>query len=84
MSLRKTFEDSAVSSVDEILEDILPRDQSELDQEIARSTGERLGDIRRHGFSSLEPLPAEPAPEHLILDWDAIDRARHSDFQDVA
>lgn len=84
MSLRKTFEDSAVSSIAEILEDILPRDQRELDHEIARSTGESLGDIRRHGFSSLEPLPVEPDPEDLILDWDAVELARHASFAAVA
>lgn len=77
MSLRRTFEDSAVSSITEILEDILPRDQRDLDHEIARSTGESLGDIRRHGFSSLDALPVEPDPQDLILDWDALDLVRN-------
>lgn len=84
MSLRNTFEDSAVSSIEEILEDAFPRPQRELDHEIARSTGETLADIRRHGFSSLEPLPVEPAPEDLILDWDAVDLARYAALASVA
>ena len=84
MFLRSTFEDSAVSSIEEILEDAFPRSQRELDHEISRSTGETVADIRRHGFSALAPLPLEPDPEDLILDWDAVDVARHADLASVA
>lgn len=74
MSLRKTFEVSAVSSIGEILDDIFPRDQRELDHEIARTTDETLSDIRRHGSLLQSDLPYEPHPEDLILDWNAVTR----------
>lgn len=77
MTLRQTFEDSAVTSVGDILDDIFPRDQCDLDHEIARTTGETIADVRRHGFSLQSALPDEPDPEDLILDWDAVDRARY-------
>lgn len=84
MSLRSTFEDSAVASIEEILEDAFPLDQQELEQEIRRSTGESLANIRHHGFSPLTPLPAEPDPEDLILDWDAVEMARNSSLSAAA
>ena len=84
MSLRQTFEDSAVSSIDELLEDVFPRDQHELDHEIARATGENLFDIRQHGFSLQTALPSEPHPEDLILDWDEVEKARHAPFAVMA
>ena len=81
MSLRRTFEGSAVESVDDILDDIYPRDQRDLDHEIARSTGESLSDIRRHGFSPLRKSVLELEPddliEDLIVDWDALELARN-------
>ena len=81
MSLRRTFEGSAVESVDEILDDVFPRSQWDLDHEIARSTGESLSDIRRHGFSPLRESMLEPEPEDLIedliVDWDALELARN-------
>ena len=63
MSLRRTFEGSAVESVDEILDDIFPRSQRDLDYEIARSTGESLSDIRRHGFSPLRESSSNRTPK---------------------
>lgn len=81
MSFRRTFEGSAVESVDEILDDVLPRSQRDLDREIARSTGESLSDIRRHGFSPLWESMLAPEPddliEDLIVDWDALELARN-------
>ena len=81
MSLRRTFEGSATESVDEILDDIYPRDQRDLDHEIARSTGESMSDIRRHGFSPLRESMLEPDSgdlmEDLIVDWDALELARN-------
>lgn len=81
MSLRRTFEGSAVESVDEILDDVFPRSQRDLDHEIARSTGELLSDIRRHGFSPLRESMLEPYHdeliEDLIVDWDALELARN-------
>jgi hypothetical protein len=77
MFLRQTFEDSAVQSVDEILNDVFPRSQRELDHEIARSTGEDLAEIRRHGFSPLTPRSEEFDPEDHVIDWDALERERN-------
>jgi hypothetical protein len=73
MSLHSTFDDAAVMAVDEILDHILPADQSELDLQVARSTGESVSDIHHHGFSPLLGIPFERDPEDLILDWDALD-----------
>lgn len=41
--------------------------QAELENELARSTGESLGEIRRRGFSLVEV-----APEPLSIDWDEV------------
>lgn len=81
MSLRRTFEGSAVEAVDAILDDVFPRSQRDLDHEIARSTGESLSDIRRHGFSPLRVSMLEPDSqdwmEDLTIDWDALELARN-------
>lgn len=81
MSLRRTFEGSAVESVDEILDDVFPRSQRDLNHEIARLTGESLSDIRRYGFSPLRESMLEQEPEvlieDLIVDWDALELARN-------
>lgn len=41
--------------------------QAELENELARSTGDSLATIRRHGFSLVEV-----APEPLSIDWDEV------------
>jgi hypothetical protein len=46
--------------------------QRELEREIARTTGETLTTIRRHGFSLVEPAEAVP---HTV-DWDRLDAQR--------
>jgi hypothetical protein len=40
--------------------------QRELEQQLARATGESLGTIRQRGFSLMEA----PEPEPLVIDWD--------------
>lgn len=48
-----------------------------LHHEIARSTGEELRTLRRHGFDLLRPLPLEEMTDDdrapLMIDWDAYD-----------
>jgi hypothetical protein len=47
--------------------------QSEIDQEVAATTGECLADVRRHGFSLWEPGAAtadSEARQPLVLNWD--------------
>lgn len=56
--------------------------QAELDREIARTTGESLGTIRRRGFSLMPATPTafDPEAEELrlpqYLDWDEVDAQR--------
>jgi hypothetical protein len=42
--------------------------QAELENELARSTGDSLSTIRRHGFSLVEVPDREP----LSIDWDSV------------
>lgn len=77
MSLRQTFEDCAVQSIAEILEEILPGEQQDLDQEISRATGDSPETIVQHGFVRLRSFPIERDPEDLIVDWDALDLGRN-------
>jgi hypothetical protein len=55
--------------------------QRELDQAVAEATGESLREIRRRGFSIVQPLP-DDEPEIYALpqtvDWDALDWRRSS------
>ena len=44
--------------------------QRDLNRAVSRATGETVTEISHRGFTRLEPLPAEPAVEDLILDWD--------------
>lgn len=44
--------------------------QRDLNRNVARATGETVTEVANRGFTRLEPLPAEPAVEDLILDWD--------------
>lgn len=55
--------------------------QAELEEAVARATGESLGTIRRHGFSLVTPLKVfDPddatQAEPQVIDWDAV-QARH-------
>ncbi|MEZ6088229.1 MAG: hypothetical protein R3C05_09440 [Pirellulaceae bacterium] len=52
---------------------------------VARATGERLSDIRRHGFSIADPIEVnfDPEPTDLLpqlIDWDALDLQRNAPF----
>jgi len=78
MSLRATFEDSAISHISEILDDILPYQQSDLDRQVARATGDSVAAIQGLGFVPLTPYPHERDPEDLYLDWDALDLVRNA------
>ncbi|MCE9605494.1 MAG: hypothetical protein K8U03_11415 [Planctomycetia bacterium] len=42
--------------------------QAELENELARSTGDSLSTIRRHGFNLVEVPDGEPLP----IDWDEL------------
>lgn len=77
MSLRYTFEDCAVQSIEEILEDVFPNRQLDLDEEVARATGVGLAEVRRRGFGPLTSFPVERDPEDLFLDWDELDMERN-------
>jgi len=50
--------------------------QSDLDREIARTTGETVSTIRNLGFSLMEV----PEPEPLTVDWDAVEENRMAVF----
>ena len=53
--------------------------QKQLNQAVARITGESLSTIRRMGFSPLTELSAEDYDcEPLVVDWDALDAAKRS------
>lgn len=63
------------------------RSQRELDRAVATATGEDLRTIRRLGFSVIDlhdhdfdPEPDLRAPQ--IVDWDELDRQRHSPLND--
>lgn len=44
--------------------------QADLNRAVARMTGETVDLVSRRGFGMLDPLPHEPDPEDLIVDWD--------------
>jgi len=46
--------------------------QREFDREVSRATGESVAEIRRRGFSLLEPVFEKP----LVIYWDAQDELR--------
>ena len=48
--------------------------QSELNREVARSTGETVSTIKQRGFVSLRHIPFEREP--LVIDWDELDAKR--------
>jgi hypothetical protein len=55
--------------------------QLQLDEAVARVTGESLRTIARHGFSVADPdlMDYDPEPydvEDRIVDWDALDAQR--------
>ena len=52
---------------------------------VARATGERLSEIRRHGFSIADPVDVnfDPEPTDLLpqsIDWDTFDQQRNVPF----
>ena len=51
--------------------------QNELNQAVARAAGEPVSDIDTPHSEPLEPLPDEPEPEDLIVDWDALQLGRN-------
>lgn len=57
----------------------MPQDQ--LDEQVARRTGEDRRTITRMGFSPLEPMPLERETydprEPLVVDWDELDLDRY-------
>ncbi|HAN99536.1 MAG TPA: hypothetical protein DCQ98_19870 [Planctomycetaceae bacterium] len=48
-------------------------DQRDLDEAVARATGERLARVRRRGFSLLRGGVMEREPQ--VVDWDAVDES---------
>ena len=51
--------------------------QRELNQEIAKQTGESIDTIEVMGFSPLRSvIPVEEREEPLTVDWDEVDRRR--------
>ena len=51
--------------------------QSDLNRAVSRVTGETIDEIARRGFGMLQPLPHEPDPEDLIVDWDRAELERN-------
>ena len=53
--------------------------QQELNREVANQTGESIHTIKNLGFSPLRPdIPIEERLAPLMVDWDEVDRLRHS------
>jgi hypothetical protein len=50
--------------------------QAELNQEVAKATGETVGTVSERGFSPLWPIPYERDREPLTVDWDEVDGSR--------
>lgn len=53
--------------------------QRELENEVAAATGESLREIRRRGFSIVQPLPDDEPEIYAFpqtVDWDALDWRR--------
>ncbi|MEZ6096891.1 MAG: hypothetical protein R3C03_22165 [Pirellulaceae bacterium] len=54
--------------------------QQELDRQLARHTGEDIREIRRRGFSLIDPFDSDfdPQPDYppQVIDWDEVDRWR--------
>ena len=48
--------------------------QSELDQAVAKATGESVRTIAQMGFVLLAPIPIEREP--LVVDWDELEAQR--------
>ena len=51
--------------------------QSDLHRAVARVLGESVEFVSRRGFGPLDPLPDEPDPEELIVDWDRLELERN-------
>ena len=55
--------------------------QSELNRQVAKQTGESVATIKRLGFLLDEPVEAgedyEPNLGPLVIDWDVLDAQRH-------
>jgi hypothetical protein len=54
--------------------------QAELNQEVARATGESVGTISSLGFVPLTHKPYERDREPLVVDWDEVDSSRQMLF----
>lgn len=54
--------------------------QAHINRSVAQATGETVSEVARRGFVLLTPLPYEPDPEDLILDWDRIEMERNVPF----
>ncbi len=56
--------------------------QKELNRHVASRTGEELREIRRRGFSILDPLATDEDDEldypPQVIDWDELDRIRRT------
>ncbi len=62
--------------------------QQQIDELVAKVTGEEIRNIRRHGFSIVEPelICFDPEPDlrpPQFIDWDQLDRERfeHADVR---
>jgi hypothetical protein len=49
--------------------------QAELNEEVAKATGESVGTVSARGFSPLWPVPYE-RERPLVVDWDEVERSR--------
>ncbi len=58
--------------------------QENLDEQVARRTGEDRRRIARMGFSQLEPMPLErdtfDTRKPLVVDWDELKQQRYLDM----
>ncbi len=58
--------------------------QENLDEQVARRTGEDRRRIARMGFSKLEPMPLErdtfDTRKPLVVDWDELELQRYLDM----
>ena len=56
--------------------------QAELNRKVARATGETVAEIRRRGFSLVEPdeasIDSEPDVVGRHVDWDEVDAERYA------
>lgn len=52
--------------------------QSELDQQVAKATGEPRATIQGRGFVPLYPVPYERERRPLVVDWDELEQRRQA------